>query len=60
MADRTTVSIGAILVAFAVFIALLVISPSVRAFAQDILLHFRERPFSVVHIDGGVFESGLR
>ncbi len=60
VADRTTVSIDAILVAFAVFIALLVISPSVRAFAQDILLHFRERPFSVVHIDGGVFESGLR
>ncbi|MCY3800813.1 MAG: hypothetical protein OXG46_04465 [Chloroflexi bacterium] len=60
VAARTTISIGAILAAFAVFIALLVMSPSVRAFAQDILLHFRERPFSVVHIDGGVFESGLR
>ena len=60
VASRTTISIGTFLAAFAAFVALLVISPSVRAFAQEVLLQFRERPFSVVHIDGGVFESGLR
>ena len=59
-ASRTTISIGAVLAALALFIALLVVSPSVRAFAQDVLLQFRERPFSVVHIDGDIFESGLR
>ena len=59
-AARTTVSIGVPLAALAVFIALLVISPAVRGFAQDVLLRFRERPFSVVHIDGDIFESGLR
>ena len=57
---RTAISIGALLMALAVFVTLLVISPAVRGFAQDVLLRFRERPFSVVHIDGDIFESGLR
>ena len=43
-AARTTVSIGVPLAALAVFIALLVISPAVRGFAQDVLLRFREAP----------------
>lgn len=58
--NRSVVYIGALIAALGVFMALLVISPSVRSFAQEVLLQFRERPFSVVHIDGGVFESGLQ
>lgn len=59
-AARVTISTGAILAALAVFIALLIISPAVRGFAENVLLRFRERPFSVVRIDGDIFASGLQ
>ncbi len=47
---------AAVLVAF---VLVLVVSPAVREFAQSFLFVFRERPFTVVRIDGGVFQSGM-
>ena len=41
------------------FVLVLVVSPAVREFAQSFLFVFRERPFTVVRIDGGVFQSGM-
>lgn len=59
IAVRIPISIFGPVAAFVVFVLLLAVSPAVREFAQGVLLQFRERPFSVVHIDGQVFETGL-